>query len=95
MHLDWKNWDYVEWYRRVRMSLTVNGRLECCTRRSFLAACASETPAAIAEYRRGGMVYHRLGRTGMDVSLLSFGSRTDPADRVRAGRNLTVLTPQG
>lgn len=41
------------------------------------------------------MVYRRLGNTGMDVSLLSFGSHTDPADRVRVRRGKTVLTPAG
>lgn len=41
------------------------------------------------------MIYRRLGRTDLDVSLLSFGSHTDPADRVRAGPSKTVLTPQG
>ncbi len=41
------------------------------------------------------MTYRRLGRSGIDVSLLSFGSHTDPADRVSAGRAGTVLTPQG
>jgi len=41
------------------------------------------------------MIYRRLGQTGMDVSALSFGSHTDPVDRVRAGPNKTVLTPAG
>jgi aryl-alcohol dehydrogenase-like predicted oxidoreductase len=40
------------------------------------------------------MVYRRLGQTGLDLSLLSFGSHTDPADRVKAP-NGTVLTAQG
>ncbi len=75
----------------------MNTNLSQCTRRRFLAACTATAtaPAAVVEYRRGGMPYRRLGRTGMDISLLSFGSHTDPADRVRAGRGLTVLTPQG
>ena len=30
------------------------------------------------EIRRGGMIYRRLGQTDIDVSLLSFGSHTDP-----------------
>jgi len=78
------------------------------TRREFLAACSAgllasrafaapgevQTPAA-REFRRGGMVYRRLGQTDMDVSLLSFGSHTDPADRLRAGPEKTVLTPEG
>ena len=41
--------------------------------------------AAATEYRRGGMVYRRFGRTGMYVSLLSFGSHPDPADKVGLG----------
>jgi aryl-alcohol dehydrogenase-like predicted oxidoreductase len=49
----------------------------------------------VPEYRRGGMVYRRLGQTGLDVSLLAFGSHTDPSDRVRAGPDKTVLTEQG
>jgi aryl-alcohol dehydrogenase-like predicted oxidoreductase len=64
------------------------------TRREFLAACAASGPA-VREYGRGGMVYRRLGRTDMDVSLLSFGSHTDPVDRVRAGPGKTVLTEPG
>ena len=73
----------------------------CPTRRRFLTACAAATalPATLAqpisEYRRHGMVYRRLGRTGMDLSLLSFGSHTDPADRLPAGPSRTVLTPHG
>ena len=78
------------------------------TRREFLAACSAgllargpfaaagefQKPAA-GEFRRGGMVYRRLGQTDMDVSLLSFGSHTDPADRRRAGHGKTVLTAEG
>ena len=41
------------------------------------------------------MVYRRLGQTDLWLSLLSFGSHTDPADRVRAGPRRTVLTEQG
>jgi aryl-alcohol dehydrogenase-like predicted oxidoreductase len=41
------------------------------------------------------MVYRRLGKTEMDVSLLAFGSHTDPADRLPAGPDKTVLTAQG
>ena len=78
------------------------------TRREFLAACTAGLvaggtfPAAgevlappAGEFRRGGMVYRRLGKTGMDVSLLAFGSHTDPADRLPAGPDKTVLTAQG
>jgi aryl-alcohol dehydrogenase-like predicted oxidoreductase len=41
------------------------------------------------------MVYRRLGNTGMDVSVLSFGSHTDPADRVRVQQGKTALKPEG
>jgi aryl-alcohol dehydrogenase-like predicted oxidoreductase len=36
-------------------------------------------PQPIREFRRGGMLYRRLGRTDLFVSVLSFGSHTDPA----------------
>ena len=78
------------------------------TRREFLAACSAGLLASRAfaapgefqapglrEFRRAGMVYRRLGQTDMDVSLLSFGSHTDPADRLPAGQDKTVLTPEG
>lgn len=65
------------------------------TRRTFLGGCAGALLNAAPEYQRGGMVYRRLGRTGMDVSLLSFGSHTDPRDRIKVARNKTVLTPEG
>jgi aryl-alcohol dehydrogenase-like predicted oxidoreductase len=46
------------------------------------------------EFRRGGMVYRRFGKTGLDVSLLSFGSHTDRAYKLRGGiRN--VLSDDG
>ena len=41
----------------------------------------------IQEYRRGGMLYRRLGETDLFVSALSFGSHINPA--------LRVATPQG
>jgi aryl-alcohol dehydrogenase-like predicted oxidoreductase len=78
------------------------------TRREFLAACSAGLVASVPfaaagesqippvrEFRRGGMVYRRLGQTDMDVSLLSFGSHTDPADRRPAGPGKTVLTAEG
>jgi len=73
------------------------------TRREFLglvpgalaAANAIAGVPAVREYRRGGMVYRQLGRTGLDVSLLSFGSHTDTADKIKAGPGQTVLTEQG
>jgi aryl-alcohol dehydrogenase-like predicted oxidoreductase len=42
------------------------------------------------------MVYRRLGQTGIDISLLSFGSHTDTVDRVpTAAPRKNVLTAQG
>lgn len=73
----------------------------CPSRRRFLGAgCAalvgrSVSSAATIEYQRGGMIYRRLGNTGMDVSVLSFGSHTDPADRVRVRPGKTTLKPAG
>jgi aryl-alcohol dehydrogenase-like predicted oxidoreductase len=59
--------------------------------RTLLAAA----PAAMTrEFRRGGMVYRPLGKTGMNVSLLCFGSHTDRAYKERGGiRN--VLNAEG
>ena len=66
------------------------------TRREFLGLLGSAAVAGVRkQYERGGMVYRSLGRTGMEVSLLSFGSHTDPADRVHVGPAKTVLTEQG
>ena len=50
------------------------------TRRAFLAASAA---GCLAEYRRGGMIYRQLGRTDMHISLLSFGSHTDPRYKIK------------
>ncbi len=78
------------------------------TRREFLSACSASllarrafaSPAdfqapGLHEFHRGGMVYRRLGQTDMNVSLLSFGSHTDPADRLPAGEGKTALTRAG
>ena len=62
---------------------------------ALTAKSAAASGAAVSEYRRGGMVYRRLGRTDLWVSLLSFGSHTDPADRVPLRPQGTVLTEQG
>ena len=79
----------------------------CVNRRDFLYKCSasllaarvgtgqSAGLAAATEYQRGGMVYRRLGQTDLHLSLLSFGSHTDPADRVPSGPNETVLTAAG
>src|SRR5687767_5367279 len=72
------------------------------SRRAFLAAAAG-APAAIAapavvspvaELRRGGMIYRRLGQTDLYPSLLSFGSHTDPAYKRKVTHG-TVLTEEG
>lgn len=70
------------------------------TRRAILTGCAGAVaavagPARVREYERGGMVYRRLGKTDLDISVLSFGSHTDPADRLKAGHLGTVLTEAG
>ena len=75
----------------------------CLSRRHFLAASAVFAAApsgfagalpAVREFRRGGMVYRRLGRTDMNVSLLSFGSHTDPAYKIKA-KHGRVLNEEG
>jgi aryl-alcohol dehydrogenase-like predicted oxidoreductase len=77
------------------------------TRRDFLCKCSASllavrmgmgraaNLAASTEFRRGGMVYRRLGQTDLYPSLLSFGSHTDPDDRLPAGSAGTVLTATG
>jgi aryl-alcohol dehydrogenase-like predicted oxidoreductase len=60
------------------------------------ARAADTAGGAVApgEFRRGGMVYRPLGKTGLNVSLLAFGSHTDRAYKVRGGiRN--VLNAEG
>lgn len=72
------------------------------SRRAFLAAAAAvptvvgATPviAPVPELRRGGMVYRRLGQTDLYPSLLSFGSHTDPAYKVKVKYG-TVLNEEG
>jgi aryl-alcohol dehydrogenase-like predicted oxidoreductase len=71
------------------------------TSRLALAGAVGVTPTRAAaggeparEIRRGGMSYRRLGQTDLYVSALAFGSHTDPAFKV-AGKNATVLTPEG
>ena len=79
----------------------------CLTRRDFLCKCSASLLAArmgmgrpasllaATEFQRGGMVYRRLGQTDLYLSLLSFGSHTDPDDRLPAGSAGTVLTATG
>ncbi|MEZ5404391.1 MAG: aldo/keto reductase [Bryobacteraceae bacterium] len=49
---------------------------------------------AMREFSRGGMTYRALGNTGIDVSLLSFGSHTDPRYK-RKVEHGNVLTEDG
>jgi len=53
-------------------------------------ATAGDGPEPIREFSRGGMLYRRLGHSDLYVSLLSFGSHTNPAFKQRAkhGREL-------
>lgn len=46
------------------------------------------------EFRRGGMVYRQLGSSDLYVSLLSFGSHTDPAYKIATPHG-TVLNEEG
>lgn len=72
------------------------------SRRTFLAAAAgagaapspAESVPAVQEFRRGGMVYRRLGQTDLHVSLLSFGSHTEPAYKKKVQHG-NVLTEEG
>ena len=58
------------------------------------ASAVAPTVVTTGEFRRGGMVYRPLGKTGLNVSLLAFGSHTDRAYKVRGGiRN--VLNAEG
>lgn len=71
-----------------------------CSRRHFLRTCSiaamgagmglprlasAAASASVREYTRGGMVYRRLGQTDIFISLLSFGSHTDPTYKVHQG----------
>jgi len=91
LHYDMKSHPYSE------ASVTRRDFIRRCGSGLLGAACGATSLAApaVMEYRRGGMTYRRLGRSDLQVSLLAFGSHTDPADRVRAGRWKTVLTEKG
>ncbi len=56
----------------------------------------AEMPAApvAGEFRRGGMVYRPLGRTGMKLSIMCFGSHTDRAYNQPGGIR-SVLSAEG
>jgi aryl-alcohol dehydrogenase-like predicted oxidoreductase len=61
---------------------------------SGVGTCLAEPGTAVREFRRGGMVYRRLGETDVYVSLLSFGSHTNPAYK-RLVANGAVLNEAG
>lgn len=69
-----------------------------CSRRRFLFSgaatplLAAHTPAR--EYRRGGMLYRRLGASDLYVSAIGFGSHTNPSFRVADPRG-SRLTDAG
>ncbi|MBK9166857.1 MAG: aldo/keto reductase [Bryobacterales bacterium] len=69
------------------------------SRRAFLAAAAglaaTPSPAAVPEIERGGMVYRKLGKSDLYVSLLSFGSHTDPKYKVRTSKHVNGLNEEG
>ena len=79
------------------------------SRREFLLQGSSLTLAAglagshttaddrrepVREFRRGGMLYRRLGQTDLHVSALSFGSHTNPAFKQRA-KHGSILNEEG
>jgi predicted aldo/keto reductase-like oxidoreductase len=65
-----------------------------CTAAGVAASCLPRRSWAVpqgvpGEIRRGGMLYRPLGKTGLNVSLLAFGSHTDRAYKLKGGlRNL-------
>ncbi|HYM05492.1 MAG TPA: aldo/keto reductase [Terriglobales bacterium] len=67
-------------------------------RRAFLAsaagACFAESLPAVKQYRRSGMIYRQLGQTDLYVSLLAFGSHTDPRYKVKVADH-NILNPEG
>ncbi len=67
------------------------------TTHAATATAPAPAPApttAAGEFRRGGMVYRPLGKTGINVSILCFGSHTDRAYKQSGGiRN--VLNAEG
>ena len=76
--------------------------MNAVSRRAFLAAAAGVSGAvaappaipAVAEIRRGGMIYRRLGQSDLYPSLLSFGSHTDPAYKRKVAHG-SVLNEEG
>ncbi len=85
------------------MSSDMSSGMSRLSRRSFLAAAAGQAAARSAtaggiapveQFRRAGMVYRRLGASDLFVSLLSFGSHTDPTYKI-SSRHGTVLNEDG
>ena len=58
------------------------------------ATGTAEPTRPVGEFRRRGMLYRRLGQTDLYVSMLSFGSHTDPKFK-RVLKNHSVLTQEG
>ena len=61
-----------------------------CTAATVAASCLppmswADSIVAPGQFRRGGMVYRPLGKTGLNVSLLAFGSHTDEAYKLVGG----------
>lgn len=57
-------------------------------------AAGADRMEPIREFTRGGMLYRRLGHTGLYVSLLSFGSHTNPAFK-RQAKHGSELNKEG
>jgi aryl-alcohol dehydrogenase-like predicted oxidoreductase len=54
-----------------------------------------DVAAVLQEYRRGGMLYRRLGRTEIFVSMLGFGAHTDPRFKRPAREGGSELNEEG
>lgn len=74
---------------------------KCPSRREFLSSACGLAAAAgplagapVKEFRRGGMIYRRLGQTDLNVSLMSLGSHTDGAYKVRLQHH-NILNEEG
>lgn len=63
-------------------------------RTSVSRLLAGERTEPVREFRRGGMLYRRLGQTDLYVSALSFGSHTNPAYR-QGAKHGSALNAEG